>query len=118
MSREAQKQNTRDNILDAAESLFAAQGFSATTINHVARDVGIQGPAIYKHFANKRALYEEVLERLFTPFIDTLEECEQESDRQARIIRQHLKNILHPSRSVQRPGTKSQKDLHSGAGLR
>lgn len=64
--------STREQILDAAEDLFAAHGYQATTIKQVAGRVGIQGPAIYKHFANKRALFEEVLERLFAPFLDLL----------------------------------------------
>jgi len=51
------KISTRDLILDAAEDLFARQGYQATTIKQVAERVGVQGPALYKHFASKRDLY-------------------------------------------------------------
>ena len=92
--------NTRDKILDAAEVLFASQGYPATTIHQVAAEVGIQGPAIYKHFASKRALFEEVLERLFQPFTALLETDGDEASRQLAIIRQHLANP-NASRIVQ-----------------
>ena len=72
MSDDATPTSTRDLILDAAEALFAEKGYQATTIKQVAEQVGVQGPALYKHFASKRALFEEVLERLFTPFTPLL----------------------------------------------
>lgn len=90
---------TREQLLNAAEDLFATQGYAATTIKQVAEQVGIQGPAIYKHFANKRALFEEVLERLFSPFTEMVGEGEPDAN-QARIVSQHLEN-LNASRIAQ-----------------
>lgn len=84
--------HTRDLILDAAESLFASQGYPATTIKMVAEQVGVQGPAIYKHFASKRSLYEEVLERLFTPFSALLDEEPTAGGSQRHIMQRHLAN--------------------------
>lgn len=92
MTNETPSPNTRDLILDAAESLFASQGYPATTIKMVAEQVGIQGPAIYKHFASKRALYEEVLERLFTPFTELLENESAPGGNQREIMQRHLAN--------------------------
>ena len=83
---------TRDLILDAAESLFAARGYQGTTIKMVAEQVGVQGPALYKHFAGKRALFEEVLERLFAPFTTLLAAGADEAGGQRDIMRQHLDN--------------------------
>ncbi len=83
---------TRDLILDAAESLFASQGYQATTIKQVAAQVGVQGPALYKHFASKRALFEEVLERLFTPFATLLTDAATTGANQREIMLQHLAN--------------------------
>jgi TetR/AcrR family transcriptional regulator len=83
---------TRDLILDAAESLFASQGYQATTIKLVAEQVGVQGPALYKHFSSKRALFEEVLERLFTPFSPLLTDAATVGGSQREIMQQHLAN--------------------------
>jgi len=83
---------TRGLILDAAEQLFASQGYQATTIKQVAAQVGVQGPALYKHFTSKRALFEEVLERLFTPFTDLLTDAVTVGGNQREIMLQHLAN--------------------------
>lgn len=86
------KTSTRDLILDAAESLFASQGYQATTIKQVAERVGVQGPALYKHFSSKRALFEEVLERLFAPFTPLLTDEATTGGSQQAIMQQHLAN--------------------------
>jgi AcrR family transcriptional regulator len=101
---------TREQILDAAESLFASQGYAATTIKQVAEVVGIQGPGIYKHFSNKRALFEEVLERLFTPFLELLTEEAKSGTGQEAIVRQHLANP-NASRIVQHATLSGGEDL-------
>lgn len=86
------KVHTRDLILDAAEALFARQGYHATTIKQVAANVGVQGPALYKHFASKRALFEEVLERLFAPFTALVSDGESTGGDQRGILQQHMAN--------------------------
>ena len=65
---------TAERILDAAEDLFAARGYSATSLGDVAARVGIRPPSLYNHFRNKEALYEAVLERLLATFSVPLEE--------------------------------------------
>ncbi len=87
-----QEIKTRDKILNAAEDLFAAQGYQATTIAQVAQAVGVQGPALYKHFASKNDLFEEVLERLFEPFAALLDDEEHQGQAQSAIMQQHLDN--------------------------
>lgn len=101
---------TRDLILDAAESLFARQGYQATTIKLVAEQVGVQGPAIYKHFTNKRALFDEVLDRLFAPFTALLAGGETAGGSQREIILQHLANP-NASRIVQHATLSGGEDL-------
>jgi TetR/AcrR family transcriptional regulator len=92
MASDVTPTKTRDLILNAAETLFARQGYQATTIKQVASQVGVQGPALYKHFTNKRALFEEVLERLFTPFATLLTDEATPGENQREIMLQHLAN--------------------------
>lgn len=56
--------DTPDKILDAAERLFARQGFSATTIKAIASESGQNSALIYYYFDNKATLYRHVIERL------------------------------------------------------
>ena len=68
---------TAERILDAAEDLFAAAGYSATSLADVADVVGIRTPSLYNHFRNKEALYGAVLDRLIVSFSSPLEELDQ-----------------------------------------
>jgi AcrR family transcriptional regulator len=53
----------RDQILDAAERLFAERGFARTTIKQIGREAGVNSALLYYYFADKDRLYREVLER-------------------------------------------------------
>ena len=50
-------------ILDAAELLFARQGFAATTIKAIGREAGVNPALLYYYFPDKERLYHAVLER-------------------------------------------------------
>jgi AcrR family transcriptional regulator len=91
--------STAERILDAAEDLFAEQGYSATSLGDVADRVGIRSPSLYNHFRNKEALYEAVLERLLAEFSEPLEELGREPVTYERVfqwletmVRQHHAN--------------------------
>jgi AcrR family transcriptional regulator len=49
------------SLLRAAASLFAARGFSGVSLEELGAAVGVSGPAVYRHFANKQALLAEIL---------------------------------------------------------
>src|SRR5262245_32903072 len=57
----AEAAETRQAILRAALTEFSQRGYSATTLDGVARAAGVTRGAVYWHFANKAALYEELL---------------------------------------------------------
>lgn len=54
---------SRDQILDAAERLFAASGFARTTIKDIGREARLNSALLYYYFADKDQLYREVLRR-------------------------------------------------------
>lgn len=57
---------TAEAILDAAERLFAAQGFAATTIKQIGAAAGQNPALIYYYFGSKEELYRRLLQRLFS----------------------------------------------------
>ena len=58
----AQKQTTLA-ILDAARALFVDGGYEAMTVAAVADAAGISRQAVYRHFADPRALLEHLVDR-------------------------------------------------------
>lgn len=58
---------TRESILDAAETLFVAQGVSGTTLQHIASAAGVTRGAIYWHFEDKAAVFNALMERARMP---------------------------------------------------
>lgn len=53
----------RDEIVVAAARLFREVGYVPASIDEIARNVGISGPAIYRHFKGKSAILISVIER-------------------------------------------------------
>jgi TetR/AcrR family transcriptional regulator len=57
-------ESTRNAILNAAERLFAEDGFAATSIRDISKASGISHPLIHHHFGSKNELYSAVKRRL------------------------------------------------------
>ncbi|MEI1378449.1 TetR/AcrR family transcriptional regulator [Nostoc sp. UHCC 0926] len=51
---------TRTRILEAAQRLFAAQGFDGTTTRDLAQAAGVAEGTLFRHFPNKKAILVEV----------------------------------------------------------
>ena len=64
----ARERKTR--ILDVAAELFATRGFSGTGVDEIGDAVGVTGPALYRHFANKQAILDEICLVSVTALLD------------------------------------------------
>lgn len=60
--RERQKQQRRDAIHRAAASLFARQGYAATTVEQIAAAAGVSVPTFYAHVPSKADLVVAIYE--------------------------------------------------------
>lgn len=61
--REAKQALYRDLVLDAAERVFAAEGYDAAKIEQIARESGLSLGTVYTVFPGKAALFRAVHER-------------------------------------------------------
>ncbi|MCW8871908.1 MAG: TetR family transcriptional regulator [Xanthomonadales bacterium] len=57
----------RTAILDAAEALFAQQGYAATSVREIAEAVDVNPAMIHYYFSSKHELLQRVLERTLEP---------------------------------------------------
>ena len=93
---------TQDQILDAAEALFARQGLNRTTIKEIGAAAGQNPALLYYYFGNKEALYRAVLGRTVQALIERggaiLEHTANPADAIRALIGAQVEHFLvHPN---------------------
>ncbi|WP_406140616.1 TetR/AcrR family transcriptional regulator [Streptomyces sp. NBC_01089] len=61
MDTSTRRQATRQKLYEAAVTLIAEKGFSATTVEEIAERAGVAKGTVYYNFASKTVLFEELL---------------------------------------------------------
>ena len=69
-----EKFGTKEKILDSALESFSTSGFDATSLDVVAKSLGVRKQTILYHFATKKGLLNAVVERAAGNLIDSIEE--------------------------------------------
>ena len=67
------KSDTKQRILEIAGELFARQGYTATTIADIARELGTTTAALYYHFPSKAAILGGLMARPLTAYLTLLD---------------------------------------------
>ncbi|MET9431973.1 MULTISPECIES: TetR/AcrR family transcriptional regulator [unclassified Streptomyces] len=60
-TQSSRRQATRTKLYEAAVTLIAEQGFSATTVDEIAERAGVAKGTVYYNFKSKTELFEELL---------------------------------------------------------
>lgn len=63
LRHQVSQSSARDRILDAAENVFADDGFSGAGMKAIANSAGVAQGLLHYHFTNKETLYAAVIER-------------------------------------------------------
>jgi len=97
--RDRAKADRQAAILREAARLFAERGFSGVSLEDLGGAVGVSGPAVYRHFANKQALLGAILvqvsEKLLSGGRDVLARESDPSVRLAALVAFHVDFALH-----------------------
>ncbi len=56
----------KDEILEVAKKYFSQYGYEGTSLDLVAKEVGVTKPALYYHFKNKKEIYNEIFVTSFS----------------------------------------------------
>ncbi|MET7604158.1 TetR family transcriptional regulator [Streptomyces avermitilis] len=100
--RQAQKQKTRQSLLDAALALLEEQSLSSLGLREVTRAVGVAPTAFYRHFRSTAdlgvALVEEALGSLHLMIGNTVSDAGDSEERIARAVELIARHVAaHPA---------------------
>ena len=56
--------DTKHRILDEALTLFSEKGYANVYVSDIAERVGIKAPSLYKHYRNKRAIFDAIIDEM------------------------------------------------------
>lgn len=56
--------DTKEKILITALQLFAREGYEAVSVRTIAEELNITKGALYRHYKNKRAIFDSIVERM------------------------------------------------------
>lgn len=76
------REATRQKLYEAAVTLIAEQGFSATTVDEIAERAGVAKGTVYYNFASKAVLFEELLRHGVGLLTTSLREAAERTERE------------------------------------
>lgn len=62
--------DTKHRILDEALTLFSEKGYANVYVNDIAERVGIKAPSLYKHYRNKQAIFDAIIDEMNRRFME------------------------------------------------
>ena len=106
--------NTQKKILDAAEHLFAKEGFHSTSLRMLTREAGVNLAAVNYHFGSKEELIKAVIERRLLPLnrlrIDKLHGVKELAEEEGRLpgVKEVLQAFIEPTFAFRKSGKGAQ----------
>lgn len=85
----------RAQLMEKATSVFAEQGFYATSMNDVADAAGVTKPVLYQHFSSKRDLYVELLTEIGNQLRETIAKSTADADGPRQQIEMGFRAYFH-----------------------
>lgn len=96
--------DTREALLDAAESLFAEHGVQAASLRAITQQAGANLAAVHYHFGSKEGLVRAVFSRRIGPLneerLRRLEKCEREERGVEEVLRAYVEPLLERARET------------------
>jgi AcrR family transcriptional regulator len=96
-----------DQLLDAAQAVFAEAGLQAASLRAIARRAGCDPALIYYHFDSKEALFAALLQRRFPGVLKDVERLAEASDLRPTAQRLWEVLLIYHRHLSQDPGIRS-----------
>jgi AcrR family transcriptional regulator len=96
-----------DQLLDAAQAVFAEAGLRAASLRAIARRAGCDPALIYYYFGSKEALFEALLKRRFPRVLRDVERLADAADPRPTVLRLWEVLLVYHRHLSQDPGIRS-----------
>jgi AcrR family transcriptional regulator len=96
-----------DQLLDAAQAVFAEDGLRAASLRAIARRAGCDPALIYYHFDSKEALFSALLERRFPAVLQEVERLADPADIRPTALRLWDVLLIYKRHLGKDPGIRS-----------
>jgi AcrR family transcriptional regulator len=84
----------RHAVLVAARELFSAQGYPGTTTQQIATRAHVSETSLYRHYANKRTLFEQAIFEPFEQWVTSYLSAWSQSDRSPASLEQQSRSYV------------------------
>ncbi|MGK7914345.1 MAG: TetR/AcrR family transcriptional regulator [Prochloraceae cyanobacterium] len=94
--------DTKDQILNVAEQLFAERGYAGTSLRQLIKEAGVNLSAVHYHFGSKEELFRAVVARTAQPIVKkSLEELTLAQSREGDLsVEAILEAFMSPSLEI------------------
>ena len=94
IAADARRETRREEILRAAQDLFHQRGYANTSLDDIARAVGIKREGLYYYFPNRTQILIEIIKPLGLQLRDRVKEILNSAGSPQEKIRQTVENHL------------------------
>jgi AcrR family transcriptional regulator len=95
LGKKRDAEGTKSRVLKSAENMFAARGFSGTSLAEISRASGISAGLILYHFRSKEQLYRQVLEKISGRYTELFEGLRDKSLSPEEMMGESLKAVFN-----------------------
>jgi AcrR family transcriptional regulator len=90
-----ENRSTEEAIIKTAQKLFAKNGYCSTSMDDIARDVGITKPSIYYYFESKEHIYARIVNKMLKRIIVDLKRFLEESRLKKIRLHEIINAVIH-----------------------
>lgn len=88
------KEAAKEKIIQSAFQVFTKKGYQTTTMDDIAKEVGVSKAALYQYFKNKKELLNEIVLSYHTMFRDVIRAALERQDSDSQNLAEEVQGAL------------------------
>ena len=87
-------QTTKERIMLVALKQFSIEGYEAVSVRDIAKELGMTQSALYKHYANKKAIFDRIVEHMGADYTEHAREVGIPSEHLLQIDQSNVDSVI------------------------